>query len=77
MHDTPRTDAIIQEVQSTTHPFDVAFWRLLELTRSLEVENHKLKKRKKPKAPSSPQAGKEVVARKNQGRPKTKMARKS
>jgi len=74
---TPRTNAIIQDVQSTNNPFDVAFWRLLELTRILEIENNKLKQSKKPNAQSSRQAKQEVVARKKQGRPKAKMARKS
>ena len=72
--DTPRTNALIQEIQSTPIPFEIAFWRLLELTRILEVENIRLKK---SKTPSSRQAKKEVVARKKQGRPKAEMARKS
>ena len=75
--DTPRTNALIQEIQSTPIPFEIAFWRLLELTRILEVENIRLKQPKKPKAPLSRLTQKKRVARKMQGQPKAKMARKS
>jgi hypothetical protein len=76
--DTPRTNALVQEIQSTPIPFDIGYWRLLELTRLLEFENNKLRKPQKPKGSGGcrpRQARKEVVAKKQQGRPKAKRAR--
>lgn len=74
---TPKTNAIVDEVQSTPNSFETAFWRLLELTRSLEVENNKLKRTQKTKAAQSRQAKKTLTAKKQEGRPKVKMARAS
>jgi hypothetical protein len=75
---TLKTDAIIQEVQSSPNSFEAAFWRLLELTRSLEVENNKLKRTQKAKAARARQAKKEVIpTKKKAARPKMKMARRS
>jgi hypothetical protein len=82
-HETPRTNALILEVQSTPIPFEIGFWRLLELTRTLEAESYKLqeskqsKQPKNPKIPTSRPPKKKVVASKKQGRPKAKMARNS
>jgi hypothetical protein len=45
--DTPRTNELVREMQSTPIPFQIAYWRLLELTRNLEIENNQLKERKK------------------------------
>lgn len=47
--DTPRTNALIEEVQATPVPFDIAFWQLLELTRVLEFENNQFRKAKTAK----------------------------
>ena len=74
-NETPRTNALVQEIQSTPVPFEIGYWRLLELTRILESENNKLRKPPKPKASRSRQAKKKVVAKKKQGRTKAKMAR--
>jgi hypothetical protein len=68
-HETPRTNALIQEVQSTPIPFDTAFWRLLELTRTLEVENGKYKQARKAKK-------KKVVTRASRGELKAKPTRR-
>lgn len=48
--DAPQTKALLHELQSTPVPFEFGFWQLLELTRTLEVENTKFKKSRQKKA---------------------------
>ena len=72
---TPRTNALLMEIQSTPIPFDMAFWRLLELTRNLEVETGMLPPPAKPKPPGK--LKRKMVARKETKGATMKLARKS